>query len=131
MSDAEQDATIALAPPAAEPSHDEDNRLTPAFVDEVIHVEEADTIRMCHTMARRGYLFGGSTGTVVSAATEWLAAHDGEDLTAVALSRDRGERYLETIYPSNWVADLYGDDVLTSHELATSQAAWPGRSSDE
>ena len=57
-------------------------------------------------------MFGGSTGTVVSAATAWLAAHDEENLTAVALSPDMGERYLETIYQSNWVADLYGDEVL-------------------
>jgi N-(2-amino-2-carboxyethyl)-L-glutamate synthase len=98
-------------------------QLDESFVDEVVHVEEADTIRACHTMARRGFLFGGSTGTVVSGATAWLAAHDGEDLTAVALSPDMGERYLETIYQSNWVADLYGEDVLTSNELATSVAA--------
>ena len=98
-------------------------QLDESFVDEVIHVEEADTIRACHTMARRGFLFGGSTGTVVSAATQWLAAHDEEDLTAVALSPDMGERYLETIYQSNWVADLYGDEVLTSPELATSNQA--------
>jgi cysteine synthase A len=41
----------------------------------------------------------------------------------VALSPDMGERYLETIYQSNWVADLYGDEVLTSPELATSSQA--------
>jgi N-(2-amino-2-carboxyethyl)-L-glutamate synthase len=98
-------------------------QLDESYVDEVIHVEEADTIRACHTMARRGFLFGGSTGTVVSAATAWLAAHDEENLTAVALSPDMGERYLETIYQSNWVADLYGDEVLTSPELATTNQA--------
>ena len=40
-------------------------------------VEEADTIRACHRLARRGFLFGGSTGTVVSGAMGWLAQHDG------------------------------------------------------
>jgi cysteine synthase A len=97
-------------------------QLDESYIDEVIHVEEADTIRTCRRMARRGFLFGGSTGTVVSAATEWLAAHDEENLTAVALSPDLGERYLETIYQSNWVADLYGEDVLSADELATQAA---------
>ena len=92
--------------------------LDESFVDEVIHVEEADTIRACHRLARRGFLFGGSTGTVVCGATSWLAAHDDEDLTAVAMSPDIGERYLDTIYQSNWVADLYGDEVVRSDELA-------------
>ena len=94
-------------------------QLDESFVDEVIHVEEADTIRACHTMARRGFLFGGSTGTVVSGAMRWLARHDARDLTAVAIAPDLGERYLDTIYQSNWVQDLYGDDVLATDALST------------
>jgi hypothetical protein len=35
-------------------------------------------------------------------------------LTAVALAPDLGERYLDTVYQTNWVQDLYGDDVLVS-----------------
>src|SRR6478609_8450696 len=68
--------------------------LDESVVDEVIHVQEADTIRACHRMASRGFLFGGSTGTVVSGAMGWLAEHDAHDLTAVALAPDLGERYL-------------------------------------
>lgn len=82
------------------------------YVDEVLHVEEADAIRTCHRLARRGFLFGGSTGTVVSGATGWLARHEARDLTAVAIAPDLGERYLDTIYQSNWVQDLYGEGVL-------------------
>ena len=70
----------------------------------MIYVEEADTIRTCHRLARRGFLFGGSTGTVVSGAMSWLDAHDADDLTAVAIAPDLGERYLDTIYQTNWVA---------------------------
>jgi cysteine synthase A len=92
--------------------------LDPSFVDEVIYIEEADTIRTCHRLARHGFLFGGSTGTVVSGAMSWLAAHDGDDLTAVAIAPDFGERYLDTVYQTNWVADLYGADVVESGELA-------------
>ncbi|MCX4515562.1 2,3-diaminopropionate biosynthesis protein SbnA [Streptomyces sp. NBC_01619] len=96
--------------------------LDTSYVDEVIRVEEADTIRTCHHLARRGFLFGGSTGTVVSGAMNWLARHPGDSPTAVAIAPDLGERYLETIYQTNWVQDLYGDDVLP-HQQPTTPAA--------
>ena len=89
-------------------------------VDEVIRVEEPDTVRACHRLARRGFLFGGSTGTVVSGAMSWLAQHDADGLTAVAIAPDLGERYLDTIYQSNWVRELYGQEVLDSDELTSS-----------
>ncbi|MGW4304233.1 2,3-diaminopropionate biosynthesis protein SbnA [Streptomyces sp. NPDC004646] len=93
--------------------------LDESYVNEVIRVEEADTIRACHRMARRGFLFGGSTGTVVSGATEWLARHGNPDITAVAIAPDLGERYLDTIYQTNWLEDLYGDQILDGDELTT------------
>jgi 2,3-diaminopropionate biosynthesis protein SbnA len=88
--------------------------LDESYVDEVVWVEEADTVRACHRMARRGFLFGGSTGTVVSGAMSWLARNDASDLTAVAIAPDLGERYLDTVYQTNWLQDLYGEDVLSS-----------------
>ncbi|ANP51469.1 cysteine synthase A [Streptomyces griseochromogenes] len=93
--------------------------LDESFVDEVIRVEEADTIRTCHRMARRGFLFGGSTGTVVSGATDWLARHNMRGTTAVAIAPDLGERYLDTIYQTNWLQDLYGDHILDSEQVST------------
>ena len=42
--------------------------LDESFVDDVVWVEERDTVRTCHQLARSGFLFGGSTGTVVSGA---------------------------------------------------------------
>jgi N-(2-amino-2-carboxyethyl)-L-glutamate synthase len=86
--------------------------LDQSLVDEVVRVEEADTVRACHRMASRGFLFGGSTGTVVSGAMRWLAEHDTPELTAVAIAPDLGERYLDTVYQSNWLQELYGTDVL-------------------
>ena len=35
-----------------------------------------------------------------------------QQLTAAAIAPDLGERYLDTLYQSNWVSDLFGDDVL-------------------
>ena len=54
---------------------------------------------------------------MVSGATGWLAQHDAGELTAVAIAPDLGERYLDTIYQTNWVQDIYGDDVLRSDDL--------------
>ncbi|MFE2976038.1 2,3-diaminopropionate biosynthesis protein SbnA [Streptomyces sp. NPDC059258] len=85
--------------------------LDDALVDEALVVEEADTIRACHRLAARGFLFGGSTGTVVSGAAGWLERHGHPSLTAVAIAPDLGERYLDTVYQSRWVRDLYGDEL--------------------
>ena len=91
--------------------------LDESYVDEVIHVEEADSIRACHRLARRGFLFGGSTGTVVSGAMRWLDRHDTDGVTAVAIAPDLGERYLDTVYQTNWLRTLYGENVLNSAEV--------------
>ena len=91
--------------------------LDESYVDDVVLVDEADTIRACHRLARSGFLFGGSTGTVVSGAMGWLAQHNAGELTAVAIAPDLGERYLDTVYQSNWLRDLYGEEVLGSDKL--------------
>jgi cysteine synthase A len=91
--------------------------LDDSYVDEVVRVDEADTIRACHRLARRGFLFGGSTGTVVSGAMDWLSRHDTSDLTAVAIAPDLGERYLDTVYQTNWIEAIYGKDVLSDFDV--------------
>lgn len=79
-----------------------------SLVDEAVLVDEADTIRTCRALARRGFLLGGSTGTVVSGATDWLTRHPDSPVTAVGIAPDLGERYLDTVYQTNWVHGLYG-----------------------
>ncbi|GAA0517365.1 2,3-diaminopropionate biosynthesis protein SbnA [Saccharopolyspora subtropica] len=93
--------------------------LDESFVDDVVLVEEIDTVRTCHRLAARGFLFGGSTGTVVSGATRWLAEHDlGPDVTAVTISPDLGERYLDSLYQPSWVQQVY-QTAPVADELAT------------
>jgi N-(2-amino-2-carboxyethyl)-L-glutamate synthase len=96
--------------------------LDTSYVDDVVRVEEADAIRVCHRLARHGFLFGGSTGTVVSGATGWLTRYGASGLTAVTIAPDLGERYLDTVYQTNWLEDLYGPDVLDPEELSTPSA---------
>lgn len=83
-----------------------------SYLDDLVLVSEEDTIRTCHALARGGFLFGGSTGTVVRGALEWLDRHrPGEDVTAVAISPDLGDRYLDTVYRPEWVREVYGLDA--------------------
>jgi cysteine synthase A len=96
--------------------------LNESYVDEVILVEEADTIRTCHRLACHGFLFGGSTGTVVSGAMDWLEGCDAAGCIAVAIAPDLGERYLNTVYQPEWVRDVYGEQVLASGQMAASAA---------
>ncbi|MES4903974.1 MULTISPECIES: 2,3-diaminopropionate biosynthesis protein SbnA [unclassified Streptomyces] len=88
-----------------------------SYVDDVVMVEEAETVRACRRLASAGFLFGGSTGTVVAGAQRWLAAHHrGEELTAVAIAPDLGERYLDTLYQEAWVRDVYGGAALDDED---------------
>jgi len=92
--------------------------LDESYVDAVIHVPEPQTISVCHRLARAGFLFGGSTGSVVGGAVDWLARnYPDSGVTAVAIAPDLGERYLETIYQDGWLHDHFGDD---------GHRAWPG-----
>lgn len=85
-------------------------------VGDVVHVPEAAAVRACHQMAARGFVLGGSTGTVVAGATEWLSRHRPDGAVAVAIAPDLGERYLDSIYDHAWVADLISDPLLATAE---------------
>jgi cysteine synthase A len=91
--------------------------LDESYVDDVVRVGEVETIQACHRLARHGFLFGGSTGTVVSGALRWLAEQDSE-LTAVAIAPDLGEHYLDTIYQTSWLRDLFGAEVLDAEQAS-------------
>ncbi len=93
--------------------------LDESFVDDVVMVAEIDTVRACRRLARHGFLFGGSTGTVVSGATAWLAEHPVEPgASIVAIAPDLGDRYMDTVYQDQWVSDLYGPGALETEARA-------------
>lgn len=88
-----------------------------SYIDDVVHVPETDTIKTCHRLSSRGFLFGGSTGTVVSGAIRWLnQKYPGEEPVAVAVSPDLGERYLDSIYEEGWLREHFGHlDLSPDH----------------
>ncbi|GAA1311434.1 2,3-diaminopropionate biosynthesis protein SbnA [Saccharothrix xinjiangensis] len=85
--------------------------LDESWVDEVLHVPEVDAVRACRAMLRKGFLFGGSTGTAVAGALTWLdRAGAGDDLTAVTISPDLGNHYLDTVYDEQWGREVFDLD---------------------
>jgi cysteine synthase A len=91
-------------------------QLDESYVDDLVMVPEVDTIRACRSLALRGFLFGGSTGTVVSGALNWLSRNRAGELIAVAIAPDFGERYLGTVYADQWAQEHYGDGLSLDDE---------------
>ncbi|WP_290051593.1 2,3-diaminopropionate biosynthesis protein SbnA [Amycolatopsis solani] len=77
-----------------------------SVVDDVVLQDEPSAVRMCHRLAGSGFLFGASTGTVLSAAERYLKDLP-DDVTAVAISPDLGDRYLDTLYDRSWVEERF------------------------
>jgi len=87
--------------------------LDTSLFDDLVRVSEIDSIRTCRTLAAKGLLFGGSTGTAVSGALSWLEHHDPDELlSSVCISADLGERYLGTVYDDDWVRGNFGAAAL-------------------
>lgn len=97
--------------------------LDTSYVDDVVLVSEPDTMRACRQLGLRGFLFGGSTGTVVAGAEHWLAEHGESSPTAVGIAPDLGGGYLDTIYDDDWVADQVEEPQSPPPVGATSNAS--------
>ena len=70
--------------------------------DDLVYIDDPTTIMMCRRMAMRtGFLFGGSTGTVLAAVEEFFGSKPESSI--VAISPDFGEHYINTIYNDAWV----------------------------
>ncbi|MFI5783882.1 pyridoxal-phosphate dependent enzyme [Nocardia sp. NPDC051570] len=90
-----------------------------SLVDETVQVSEEDTIRICRALAATGFLFGGSTGTVLGGALRWLDRHDTDrSLRSVVIAPDLGDRYMDTVYNDDWVLENFGPRAVQA-------AAWP------
>ncbi|MBE8520677.1 pyridoxal-phosphate dependent enzyme [Amycolatopsis sp. H6(2020)] len=81
-----------------------------SLVDDLVRVDEAAAIRACRRLALSGFLLGGGSGMVLAGALDWLEENDAA--TAVVISPDLGDRYLDTIYQDQWVTDNYGPEAL-------------------
>lgn len=101
------------------------------YVDDVVHVSEPDAIVACHTLVRRGFLFGGSTGSVVCGADRWLRKYRPDGTSrAVAIAPDLGERYLGSIYRESWIREHYGVGPYPFEDAEDDSLVLPENGSD-
>jgi cysteine synthase A len=79
-----------------------------SLIHRVVHVTDRDCVAGCRRLLEReALLCGGSSGAVL-AAIERSAGEIPKGATCVTIFPDRGERYLDTIYCDQWVADHFG-----------------------
>lgn len=86
---------------------------THASFDDLLMVPERDAIALCHELARRGLLLGGSTGTVL-AGIRMMAHKIAPGASVVAISPDLGDRYVDTIYDDAWCQAHFGPITTTA-----------------
>lgn len=78
--------------------------ITPSLIDAVVHVSDEEVVRTCHRIRdAEGLLVGGSSGAVIRA-MERMSEQIPRNAKVVGMFCDRGERYIDTIYHSEWVA---------------------------
>ncbi|NNE77659.1 MAG: pyridoxal-phosphate dependent enzyme, partial [Pricia sp.] len=80
-------------------------------VYDIVHVTDEDCITGCRALLEKeAILCGGSSGGLVTAYRKY-AERLPKHATSVLLLPDRGERYLDTIYNSDWVSEnIYSRD---------------------
>ena len=87
-----------------------------AIIDDVVYVNEEQTILMCHNLMHKYNLCcGGSSGSVFSAVNKYFEKMDlKKKVNVVAIMADRGECYLDQIYNTEWCRMLLGDKTKES-----------------
>ena len=75
----------------------------PQVLDAAYSVDDGLAFSVCHALAKQeGMLLGASTGAIVAAALG-DASRFTQPQTMLLLNPDRGDRYLETVYNTDWL----------------------------
>lgn len=90
--------------------------LKDAQVDDVAMVEESDAAVCCHELLERHSIFaGGSSGAVLAAVRSYFQGKTFErPPVVVTLFADRGERYADTLFNSDWCEKLLNGTLRRS-----------------
>ena len=79
------------------------------LADRCVHLTDLDCVVGCRRLVRReAILAGGSSGALISAVEREMHRIPAGSICVVVLP-DHGERYLDTIYSDEWVAEHFGD----------------------
>lgn len=80
-------------------------------VSNVLLVDEVSTIRMAHNMLKNhGVLLGGSSASVIQAIHDYNFSPEGA-INVVAVCPDFGDKYVDTIYNSEWVLKNFNINI--------------------
>lgn len=95
----------------------------PNMVDDCIRVSDLDCVVGCRRLVKEeAILAGGSSGAVMMA-VELARDRIAPGSICVAILPDRGERYLDTIYSDEWVAEHFGEISHLWHDSNVALAA--------
>jgi cysteine synthase A len=85
-----------------------------AFIDDVVLVDELETINHCKKLLGDHCIFaGGSSGSVYAAIHKFFRDKvDLININVLTIFPDRGERYSNTIYCENWYTDSIKKKVM-------------------
>jgi 2,3-diaminopropionate biosynthesis protein SbnA len=90
--------------------------------DKVVAVDENSTVEARLSFVRDYHLLvGGSTGTVLAAVQQLVSEFERGD-TIVAISADLGEKYLDTIYDTAWVANAIAHNGRTPGQVCSGES---------
>jgi len=93
------------------------------MIDDCIHVSDLDCVVGCRRLVKEeAILAGGSSGAVMTA-VELARDRIAPGSICVAILPDRGERYLDTIYSDEWVAEHFGEISHLWHDSKAALAA--------
>lgn len=80
----------------------------PEYIDEVVMVNEIDTLWICHyLLQKKGLFLGGSTGTVLQGIRQHCK-NISNNSVVVTISPDAGDRYLNSVYDQEWIINKFG-----------------------
>lgn len=90
--------------------------LNDAKIDDVVYVNEEETISSCRELLEVHNLYaGGSSGSVYAAIKKYFAQNEVDSqVNIMCVFADRGERYITTIYDDNWC------EMVKQYSLSTS-----------
>ncbi len=85
--------------------------LKSASIDDVVLVNEIETVECCKELLKEHNIFaGGSSGSVYAAVQKYFSIRDlNETINVVCIFPDRGERYCNTVYNDCWYNNYLKD----------------------
>lgn len=84
--------------------------LNTSLVDDVLWIEERETINSCQQILKKyGLLVGGSTGSVLAATSHYFRENKlNKGAVIVVISPDFGQAYMNSIFNDDWVVNNFG-----------------------